>query len=71
MRHYAIGRKDGGVTVMSVVDGFTVEGEVARWPQDMRDAIAEIVEINTSDIPTDRSNRDAWTLRKGKIVIRK
>lgn len=69
MRHFALGRKDGGVTIMTIYQqGATAETEIAKWSDAQRAAVTEIVEIQASDIPTDRSNRDNWRLENGRIV---
>lgn len=69
MRHFALGRKDGGVTILTIIkDDATPEGELAKWSDVQREAVVEIVEIQVADIPTDRSNRDNWRLESGRIV---
>lgn len=66
---YAIARKDGGVSIMVMVDkDATPEGEIGKWHQDAQSNVASFHPISAADIPQDRSYRNAWT-HDGKAVV--
>lgn len=58
---YALKRTDGGVSIMTTVDDAKPQDCIAKWPEDERATIVSIHPIDPSDIPQDRSFRDAWT----------
>lgn len=62
MRTYALGRSDGGVSIMRCFGDATPENELSKWPAAAAAAIVEIREIDPARIPADRTHRDAWTV---------
>ena len=63
MRVIAINRSDGGVSIMRIIDDAAlIQGEVDKWQESFTEATAVgFQEIQETDIPTDRTNREAWT----------
>ena len=64
MKHYAIKRKDNGVSIMAIKEGYSVEDELKKAQIEA----LEIVEIQKDDLP-DYHFRDAWKMNKKKIEI--
>ena len=60
--HYALRRRDGGVSIMVLNDKVTtVEKELAKWTEEQRREILSWHEIDKSDIPRDRRDREPKT----------
>lgn len=65
---YAIRTANGAVAIMNIVDpNTTLELEIAKSPDTWVSPIVEIVPISDADVPQDRSYRNGWTLRAGKV----
>jgi hypothetical protein len=67
--YYALTSADGRVAIMQLSEGANIATEVANfaavnWP------VIGISEIDPATIPTDRTNRNDWTVDGGKIVIK-
>ncbi len=62
MRFIAINRSDDGVSIMRIIDDtVSIQSEVDKWETSMKGITAvSFQEIQESDIPTDRTNRNAW-----------
>jgi hypothetical protein len=72
MKHYAISRGDGSVSIMHVVPQVGVDDlgpaiaypsiadELAKWSDDENDVVG-VREISADEVPQDRTFRDAWT----------
>lgn len=57
----AITRSDGGVSIMSIIDEKAdVEKEIEKWSQSHSEKYISHREISASDIPPDRTFRNAW-----------
>lgn len=72
MPHYAIEMNDGTVAIMQTVvqpDGREPSPEecIAKWPTTEQAKVVSHRPINPADIPQDRTYRNAWTDRGGKI----
>ena len=63
MTTYSIAKADGGVIVLEAAPGKDPAGIIAKWPPDVRALVANpvsIIEVPRSDVPKDRTYRDAW-----------
>lgn len=65
----AIKRKDGGLSLMTLIGGGTVMEEVEKWKGCHPDELEHVAYIADQDLPKDRSRRSEWVLRDGKVVI--
>lgn len=63
MRMFKIPRVDGGVVIMQVFTDADPAGEVKRWHPDEQAKVdvSGIKPVKPSDIPSDRTFRNAWT----------
>lgn len=65
MPYYAVNKNDGGVTVLNIIDPTSdVEKEINKWPIDQKNAVVDYHIIQQSDVPTDRSFRNAWNFNQ-------
>lgn len=58
---YAIKMKDRSVSIMTLLTDTTIEAEIDKFHQDIKDQIVSHREITDDKIPQDRTFRDAWT----------
>ena len=66
---YAINMNDGSVAIMEIAKEFshlTPDDCIKQWGQEKQAKVISVSLIQDSDIPVDRSYRNAWTW-KGKI----
>ena len=63
MRVIAINRSDGLVSIMRIIDDtLVIQDEINKWEETMLGITAiSYQEVSESDIPTDWTNRNAWT----------
>ena len=76
---YVIQKNDGSVGIMHMVDNrkpnedgsplppLDPMSEVAKFNPVDRDSVVAVYEIDHKDIPTDKSFRDAWVFKGGKL----
>lgn len=65
---FAITRKDGGVSVMKLVEGGDPHAEIAKWSAVDQAEVVSVQQITEADVPTDRTFRNAWTLHNSTIT---
>ena len=58
---YALNMADGSVAIMQTVGDATPEDCLAKWHPDEQAKVVSNVEIKLSDIPADRTFRNAWS----------
>lgn len=65
---YAIKMTDGSVAVMTTVGDTEAEAEIAKWHEDARSLVVSVHPIEGSDLPQDRTFRDAWVFDGKKVT---
>lgn len=71
MRHYAINRADGGVSILCLTPGADAKVEIDRWTQSASPSwlpIAGYREIRPADLPS-RRFRNAWRHQAGTVAV--
>lgn len=68
MAYHAIQMTDGSVAIMQTVGDAAVNDCIAKWPPAERAKVVSHKPVEATDIPQDRSFRNAWTMTGGKIV---
>lgn len=73
-RNFLLGREDGSVATIQIIrqpDGRwpSVEECVAKWPEEHRTAVRSYRPYEVTEIPADRSFRNAWKDEGGKVVV--
>lgn len=64
---YALTRRDGSVSIMSILTRGADPGmEIAKRPD--KDDITGFHAISEADLPADRAYRNGWTLAGGKVA---
>lgn len=64
----AIKRIDGGVSIMTCSDDADISLELSKWQESMPGQYSSHTPIKASDIPVDKTYRNAWELKTKKIV---
>lgn len=57
---FAITRKDGGVSIMVLVDGDDPIHEIQKWSEIDRNDVVSVHVIKPEHVPADRTYRNAW-----------
>lgn len=67
-RSFALSCADGSVWVMHIHDdNATPEGELQKFSAEDQKKVVGITALTEADIPSDRSYRNGWTVKGGKI----
>lgn len=65
MAYYAVNMNNGTVTVLNIIDETSnITKEIAKWGPEQKNGVVDYHIIDQSEIPTDRSFRNAWNFNK-------
>jgi hypothetical protein len=64
----SIKRSDGGVSIMNVLEGTSVEQEITKWTPEQQALVVSWRELSDDELPADRYFRSAWK-DVGKIEV--
>lgn len=68
MSKFALARADGTVSIMTLVEGTDPKDELAKWHPDDAKTVVAIHPVEDKDIPADRTFRNAWTVKAGRVI---
>lgn len=60
MPHFIIKNSDGSIGIMQTFGDATPEECIEKWSAEAQAAVLEVIEIDPSEIPADRTYREAW-----------